>query len=208
MQRSVDITTASTSAKQLAFAVLILLGFTLASLIAAHIAQREVKPLRDAVSDYGVRGNPWFYRAAVAWIGFASLLLAVIFATSVYPKPSLTILLLLIFAGTRWAITIYPVDLEGAEPTPVGRTHTVLASVAFGALALAAVSFASETAGDPFWADGHARLTVLAVVVPVLALATAAARALKSRWFGLVERLFYVAMISWLATPAILLLSS
>jgi hypothetical protein len=121
MQGVKHITTVSGTTEGFAIAILLLVAGALVSLIAAHMIDRGVDPVRDAVSDFGAREHPWPYRIAAVWLGLAGLLLAVALADAVFPKPTLTILLLLVFAATRWAITIFPTDLEGEGATSVGR---------------------------------------------------------------------------------------
>lgn len=207
MTQSNHITTVSGMTDAFCVAILLLLAGSLVSLIAAHVADRGVDPLRDAVSDFGARQNPWFYRLTAIWLGAAGLLLAVVLADAMYPKPTGTILALLVFAAARWAITVFPTDLEGAEQTQTGRSHTMLAGVAFASIAVAALSFASAADPDVFWHARSGLLTALGLAVAMLAVLTAVARVAGSRFFGLVERLLYVAMYAWIAVVAVQLLA-
>lgn len=207
MVATLHITTVSDTTEAFAVAILLLVVASAASLITAHIADRGVSPMRDAVSDFGARQNPWFYRLTVLWLGAAALLLSVTLADAMFPKPTLTILALLVFAAARWAITVFPVDLEGAEPTPVGRSHNALGVLAFASFAVAAVAFVAAARPDSFWDGSTALLTALAAVLAVVTALTGFARRAHSRFFGLVERLLYVAIYGWLAAVAVLLLA-
>lgn len=189
--------------------ILALLVGAVVSLVLAHFLDRGVNPIRDAVSDYGARDYKILYRLTAFWIGFAGLLMAVMLGDAIFPKPTLVILLLLLFAGTRWAITLFPVDLPGEEDTGTGRSHVVLAIMAFGAFAIAAAIFPELIAGDPFWTNELGGLRALRYVITALAIATALThRLILTNIFGLVERLYYAAMISWLATISIIFLST
>jgi hypothetical protein len=207
MQAQHHITTVSGTTQTMATFVLVLVAGSLISLVSVHLLDRGVKPLHDAVSDYGAREHPWFYRLAAIWLGFAGLLTAVIFADAIFPKPTLTILALLLFAATRWAITIFPTDLEDEDETSVGRSHTVLAAVAFASIAIAAVSFNSAIADDPFWASSSDLLLALAGFVTAAAVATGIARARHQHYFGLIERVLYLAMYSWFSAVALIVLT-
>lgn len=199
------ITTVTNTAEGLAVFVLLLVAGSALSLIAAHFVDRGVNPIRDAVSDFGAREHPWFYRIAALWLGLAGLLTAVMVGDAMFPKPTLTILALLVFAATRWAITIFPTDLEGEEETSIGRSHVALAAAAFASISVAAVAFGFSTLDDPFWNSGL--LIGLGVFVAIMAAATGIERLLDRGAFGLVERVLYLAMFTWFSAVALTLLT-
>jgi hypothetical protein len=195
----------STNQGFMALSLLLIAGSAI-SLIAVHFLDRGVNPVSMAVSDYGARRYAWFYRLAAIWLGLSGLLTAVVLADGIFPRPTLTILALLIFAATRWAITIFPTDIEGAEQTQAGRAHLVLAVAAFSAIAVAGVAFAAETNTDPFWEAHGALLTALGWALVVGAVLSGITRTFIPQVFGLVERLFYLCMFAWLATVALMVM--
>lgn len=207
MQAQNHITTVTDSTETLAALILLLVGGALISLIAVHLLDRGVNPIREAVSDYGVGEHKWFYRLTAIWLGLAGVVTAVMLADAMFPKPTLTILALLLFGAARGAITIFPTDLEGDEETPVGHTHFVLAALAFGSIAFAAIVFAFTVGDDPFWADYRTLLAVLGGFLVGAALATGAARQRASSTFGLTERSLYVAMFAWFSAVALIVLT-
>ncbi|MGH2957975.1 MAG: DUF998 domain-containing protein [Solirubrobacterales bacterium] len=208
MQSENHITTVTSTTETLAVFILVLVAGSLISLISVHLLDRGVNPIRDAVSDYGAREYAWFYRLTAIWMGVAGVLMAVMLGDAMFPKPTWTIILLLIFAATRTAITIFPTDLEDEEETSVGRSHVVLAAIAFAAIALAATTFNLAMVGDPFWNDSETLLNVLGVFLVGAAVATGAARkVVAAGYFGLVERIFYVAMFAWFSAVALVLLT-
>lgn len=201
------ITTISDTTEGFAVAILVLVAASAMCLVLAHVVDRGVDPVRDAISDFGARQHPWYYRLNVIWLGLAGLLTAVMLADAVFPKPTLTILALLVYAAARWAITIYPTDLPDAEETAVGRSHVVLAVAAFTAISLAALAFAfTVAADDPFWSDYGTLFTALAGLLVGFALATGIARLRMSPIFGLVERLLYLAIYAWQVAVALVVL--
>jgi hypothetical protein len=208
MPTALKITTVSTTDRGLAVLILLLLASSAISLIAVHLVDRGVDPISMAVSDYGAREHAWFYRLMAAWLGLAGLLVAVIFADAIYPRPTLTILALLLFAATRWAITIFPTDIEGEEQTDTGRTHIALAVAAFSSIAVAAAAFASESRHDPFWEQHHSLIALLGWLLPVAAVIMGATYALMPRIFGLVERIYYLCIFAWLAAIAAIVLGA
>jgi hypothetical protein len=202
------ITTVTGTTQTFALFVLALVLGSLISLISVHLLDREVNPISDAVSDFGARSHAWFYRIAAIWLGFAGLLTAAMFADALFPKPTLVILLLLVFAAVRLAITIFPTDLPGAEETSVGRSHRALAGIAFGTIAAAALFFPASVHGDPFWDPHRTLLNGLALFVLFSAVATAVTHSLTLKnLFGLCERVLYLAMYGWLSAVALILLS-
>ena len=141
------------------------------------------------------------------WLGLAGLLTAVMLADALFPKPTLTILALLVYAAARWAITIYPTDLPGEDETSVGSSHTVLAAVAFAAISVAGLAFSfTVAADDPFWRDYSALFAGLGWLLVGLAIATGVARLRVSAIFGLVERLLYLAIYAWQVAVALVIL--
>ena len=208
MQTENHITSVSSTTEMLATFILVLVAGSLISLISVHLLDRGVNPVRDAVSDYGAREYAWFYRLTAIWTGVAGVLTAVMLGDAMFPKPTLTIMLLLIFAATRTAITIFPTDLEEDEGTSVGRSHTVLAAIAFAAIAVAAGSFTLAIADDPFWSDSLTLLRGLGIALIISAIATGLTRkVVLTGYFGLVERIFYLAMFSWFSAVALILLN-
>lgn len=208
MQTVNHITSVSGTTQTLATFILFLVAGSVVSLISVHLLDRGVNPVRDAVSDYGAREYAWFYRLAAIWMGVAGVLMAVMLGDAMFPKPTLTIILLLVFAATRTAITIFPTDLEDEEDTSVGRSHTVLAAIAFASIAVAAGNFTLAIADDPFWDDYFSLVRALGIFVFATAVATGLTRrVVLTNYFGLVERIFYLAMFSWFSAVALILLN-
>ncbi|MFT4050406.1 MAG: DUF998 domain-containing protein [Solirubrobacterales bacterium] len=208
MQAENHITTISGTTQGFAVVILLLVAGTLVSLVSAHFIDRGVDPIRDAVSDFGAREHPWPYRIAAIWLGLAGLLTAVMLANAMFPKPTLTILALLVFAATRWAITIFPTDLEDEDETPVGHSHTVLAVIAFASICVASGAFLFETADDPFWHGKRIALGLTALAILITAILSAGERARHGAYFGLVERLLYLSMFGWFSVVALSVLTA
>ena len=176
-------------------------------LVWLHVLPTGYRPLRNAVSDYGVGRFAHLYRAQTAASALAALLLAGALAIDVDPSPAIVIVLLSVFAAARLAIPSYPTDLDRAQPTRTGRIHVVFAGLAFGSMAWAAAALPDLVS----WPDVHGTLVALGWAVVVFAVAcglcmTRALHRATEPFFGLVERLYYLSMLVWLAFVALQLL--
>lgn len=180
----------------------------LAVLVWLHLLPTGYQPVRNAVSDYGVGRFAHLYRAQTTACAVSALLLAGAVSVGVDPAPTSVVVLLVVFAVARILIPWYPTDLDRGHPTRTGRIHVLLAGLAFGSIAWAAAALPDRVD----WPGIHGTLVALgwAVVVLAVACGLCMSRALHRAtepFFGLVERVFYVAMLSWLALVAIQLLS-
>jgi hypothetical protein len=156
-----------------------------AVLVGVHLRPTGYDPLRNAVSDYGVGAHREWYRAQTAASAVAALFLLGAFAAGT-DAPWWELLLLAAFAAARLAIPWFPTDLDRTRPTPTGRVHVLLAGVAFASIAIAAGNTPDQLAPRTLqWA------------VVVTAIAVAWTLRLRYPLFGLVERLFYAATVTW-----------
>ena len=165
-----------------------------ALLIRLHLLPTGLKPMRDAVSDYGRTPYHRNYRAMVALFGVSGALLALGLradtdATSLY--------WLWIFAGCRVAIAWFMTD-ENPPATVQGRIHAILAAGAFASIALAGanVRWTGEVAamaplGTAVWIT--AIVTLVSLLIPRV----------RTVLFGVAERALYLATIVWLLTAAV-----
>ncbi len=170
----------------------------IAALTYLHLLPTGYRPLHDAVSDYGVGPHRAWYRVQASALGTAGLLLALGLWHGVDPAPWKTILCLVAFGFSRIAIPWYPTDLEGQQRTPTGRIHIRLAGIAFLSVAVAAPAFHRAVSSNPDWTSIAHLLGPLGwAVTASCALTVISVYGRLRPWFGLVERLLYVAMIAW-----------
>lgn len=154
-----------------------------------------LSPVRDAVSDYGTTERHLWYRAQVVLFGVSALLLMWALARGGGIARS-GLVWLTVYAAARIAIAWFMTDRDVSTPTSEGRIHTVLATLAFTAIAVAAT-----TIGGDLGSTYH----VLGWVVAGAAIATFAFRVAPPLvpWFGLVERLLYLATVVWIVAVAL-----
>jgi Protein of unknown function (DUF998) len=182
-------------------AVAILLG--LAFLARLQLAPSGLDPARDAVGAYGVGPYHWWYRGMVVAFGAGALLLAAALDRA-GGVPTAGLALLAGYGVARIVIAAFPADRDGAAPTAGGRVHTLLAVLAFVAIAVAApiVSGWLATFGDlPEVAEITRSVAVMVVVSCAVTLAAGLVASLR-RWFGGFQRVFYVASQAWLLIVA------
>lgn len=194
-----------------AIAVIALLGVAacLGCLVYLHVAPTGLNPVRDPVSQYGITDYFTFYRAAALSLGVAALMLAVALIEALTEANAAGIVFLVILGFARLTIGWVPMDAPGAPRTSTGLRHNLLATAFFASATVAAFLFTGTFAGD-------AELEGIAPASGVLAWAMAVFSALilltslvgpLRRYFGLVERLLYVAVLAWIATVAIALVA-
>lgn len=162
-------------------------------LVGVHLRPTGYDPLRNAVSDYGVGEHRRWYRAQTALAALAAVFLLVALASG-SDAPWWLLALLAAFAVARFAIPSFPTDLDRTHPTGTGRVHLLLAAVAFASIAVAAGN-----------TPNHLAPHALRWAVVATSIATWLAIRLRLGLFGLVERLFYAAMITWFLWVSVLL---
>jgi hypothetical protein len=173
------------------------LALGVAAIVRLHLAGTGLDPVRDAVSDYGTTSSHRLYRFQVVAFGAAALLLMAALAGDDRVGAS-GLAWLAVYGAARISIAWFMIDRDPRRQTTEGRIHALLAALAFTSIAVAATTIGHDL-GDALYALGW--------VVAGAAVATAAFRVVPALrpWFGLVERLLYVATVVWLVAAAIAL---
>lgn len=184
---------------------LVALAATVGSLGYLHVEPTGLSPLRNAVSQYGITPFKTGYRAATIAFAAAGLALAAAVSQALPRQGSATIALLIVFAAARAAISWFPMDHPGTPRTQTGTVHGLLAIAAFGSATAAAFRLASALSQQSTWhaLAGTSRalgwLMLACLIAMMLTRRSPAAR----RWFGAIERGFYVSAIAWFAVFAV-----
>ncbi|HTL41723.1 MAG TPA: DUF998 domain-containing protein [Pseudolysinimonas sp.] len=185
--------------------VLLAVAVLFAALVVLHVARTGLNPVTDEVSRYGItRFRAGYTTAAVAAAvagGGCALLLA-----QGGRGGTIAVVLLWIFAAARVLIVFFPMDGPDAAPTGRGRTHNLLAVVAF-ATVTAAAFFAAGSLGG---AGEHGIATVSTVCGIVMAVGSGGIVLSRPvvvlrRSFGALERLIYLGFIVWFAAVGVAL---
>jgi hypothetical protein len=167
-----------------------------ACVAALHFMGTGLSPIRDAVSDYGTTSRHLWYRAQVVLFGVSALLLMWALAREDAGIARSGLVWLTVYGCSRIAIAWFMIDRDVRAPTTEGRIHTLL-----GALAFTAIAVAATTIGGDLGSAYHA----LGWVVAGAAIATFVFRVAPPLvpWFGLVERLLYLATVVWIVAVAL-----
>jgi Protein of unknown function (DUF998) len=180
-------------------------GACLLTLVVLHILPTGLSPLTNPVSQYGITRYRVGYRIQTLAMGIAAIATAIGVSELAIDGVSLVVVLLVIFGAARITISWFPMDAPGGEHTDAGRRHGLLAFAAFGGATLAALRLGTDLDRSRVWTDTSSVIVGLGVVMLVSLVSMGAVRRSESthRYFGLVERAFYVGAIGFLAVVAI-----
>lgn len=180
---------------------LVCMVVAVSALVVAHLRPTGLSPLRNAVSHYGISSAAVFYRVQTIAMALAAVVLAISVGSSLHVGGvGEVVVFLLLFAIARALISWYPMDVPGAPSTSHGSMHRLLAFAAFISIAVAARLLSNLLGSNivsPGWQHLSAGLSVALTVTLVLMFAARLSESVR-RYFGLIERLFYVSCISWL----------
>jgi hypothetical protein len=189
---------------------LLALAALLASLAWLHLQPTQLSPRRNAVSQYGITAYRDGYRVATLAFAAAAIALALGLSARLHPRAHNVEVLLVVCAASRCAISWFPMDAPGAEPTSTGRMHGLLALAAFAGVTDAAFRLSSHLAQGHVWHQLALVSSGLgwAMLACLLAMASSRASPQARAWFGAIERAFYVTAIIWFAVFAIACVSA
>jgi hypothetical protein len=179
---------------------LVALAVVVGSLVYLHLAPTGLSPVRNAVSQYGITSFRAGYRVATIAFGLAGVALAVGLEKALSGGGIRTVVILLVlFAIARGAISWFPMDAPSATRTQTGQIHGLLAFVAFVGAGVAALRLGNVLSRQDKWHSLAGLSTGLgwAMVACLLGLALVRSSPELSKRFGLIERGFYVSAISW-----------
>jgi hypothetical protein len=184
---------------------LLALASVVASLGYLHLAPTGLSPVRNAVSQYGITTFRAGYRVATIAFGIAGVALAVgVDRAASGGGRKAVVVLLVLFAIARSAISWFPMDAPGADRTSTGQIHGLLALVAFASATFAAFKLGNVLTHETRWRSLATVSSALGCAMVACLLGIGLARsspAVRAR-FGAIERGFYVSAIAWFAVFA------
>jgi hypothetical membrane protein len=185
--------------------------------LALHVLESNFNPLVNAMSDYAHGAQGWLTTLALFALGLGSLALTFGLARTL-PGRSARIGqgCLAIFGVCGLVAANFPDDLPGHwnAPSLSGSLHASAAQIATIVISIAAFLLAWSVRRDPHWHRSARLLLTLALAMLVgfvlleLSFLPVLISAHPPILFGLLERIFFVAAIAWLAVAAIGLLQT
>jgi hypothetical protein len=155
----------------------------------------NLSPISDAISAYDVGAYAYVQTLALWTLGAVSLAIATVLGLNT--RSALVRCGATLVAAWGVGIALLGVITVDDGPLPTsGSVHEIVATLAFAAAVAAVVCLSHAYAREGTWTS------IASVVwsVGCLALATLAAVAEDSRWFGLVERALGLMIVCWLIT--------
>jgi hypothetical protein len=185
------------SSTALAYVSGIALVIAAVGVIVLHVGEREMNPIRDAVSLYvhAPLGVLYYVQVIATGVSALALLAALRARGAMHSREGLIALGL--YGLSRLAIAAFPTDPKGAPTTDRGRVHLILAVVAFASAAFMTGSLTPALASHAAWSDLAGVLRVASIVTITSAVAVVL-RPLTRPIFGLVERGIYLGAFVWL----------
>jgi hypothetical membrane protein len=185
---------------------------------ALHLLEPGFNPLDHAMSDYVHGAQGWLVTVGLLALGLGSLALTFGLARTLHRRSARIGQWCLAIWGVCGLVGgIFPDDLPGhwnQPPSLSGSLHGNAALVGITVLPIAALLLALSVRRDPRWHRSARILLALAIttVVGFVILFFSFLPVLMSAHppilFGLLERIFFVAALSWLAAAAIGLLQT
>jgi hypothetical membrane protein len=181
--------------------------------LALHLLESNYNPLEHAMSDYAHGAQSWLVTTGLYALGLGSLALTVGLARLLNGRSARIGQWCLAIWGVCGLVTgTFSDDLPGHPATLSGTLHGNAAQIGTLVLSLATFLLAWSVRHDPRW-QRYARLlltlaiaTVIGFVLLVLSFLPVRISDQPPILFGLLERIFFAAAISWLTVAAIGLL--
>lgn len=173
------------------------------AIVVLHVLPTGLSPMRNAVSQYGITRYRLGYRIQTIALAVAGAAAAVGLAEAAPGRARALIALVIVFALARLVISWFPMDEPGGEPTNSGRMHGLIAIVTFLAIAIAAVRLGSVAKEVPGWttlatvSSVFAWLMVASLIAMMVVRRGARVTHSTPKYFGAVERVFYLAIVAW-----------
>jgi len=178
--------------------------------VALHLVRSDYSPVRHAVSDYAVGrtrtlSSIMTWTTAAAWAAFAA---AVWFGPVDWTERGGIACWLLALALIFLVLPFVPTTLEGEQATVIGRLH-MLAAVSWFAISYSCMSDfvrLAESSGGGLLTFALIVLSWIALAGLVVLVASLVLPGLRSRTFGISERVFIVAVNLFYLLAAVVLL--
>jgi hypothetical protein len=165
-----------------------------------HIKPTGYNPIRHAISDYGV-GKTHRLFSIYLWLaslGGVALAVALMVGFKTPAVPERAVIFLLLLAGFRIYVSLFPTDLEGQTLTKTGILHYIFAILTIGFTYSIIAQLTPFFQTRPDWQAVSKILTILLnIATPsLIAIVITMWKPLRNI-FGLFERLFVITTTLW-----------
>jgi len=165
-----------------------------------HIKHTGYHFMRHAISDYGVGPTHRLFNIYL-WLssfGAIALVVALMIKLQILPIPEKTIIFLLLLAGVRIFVSMFPTDLERQPLTQTGILHYIFAILSIGFVYTITAQLTPFFQARPDWQAVNGILRVLwAIATPALVGIIITMWKPLRNIFGLFERIFVVTTTLW-----------
>lgn len=166
--------------------------------VVTEVAPTGLSPMRTAVSEWALTPYEWGYRWFTLSLTVAALALLVAVVAHGGRRGVPVAIALGFVAFGRSFVGWVPMDAPGAMTTTTGRVHFALGAISFVAFVAATFLVRRTVRGEQAAALRRFSL-VIGVLAAVFLIGIVVA---PTSIFGLVERAFYLCLVSWLAVFA------
>jgi hypothetical protein len=177
------------------------LFFFFVAFVLLHILKTPYNPLKDPVSNYAVSKYGYLYNIQAFTSGICVVCLLFILKFKGVFLPSAGYWGFVIYSISRMLIFAFPTDINDVK-TVKGKIHTLLAILTFSGIAVG-IGFSTPVlqqllveSGGEIWIDISAKIVYFSAVVFLIY----SVIKVRKSMYGLVERLIYIGVLSWLAT--------
>jgi hypothetical protein len=177
----------------------------LGALVVAHCRSTGLSPRRSPVSQYALSSAAPLYRIQTRAMAVSAAFLALSLRLCVHRVGIVAVLsALVVFAVARALIGWSPMDAPGAPMTATGRRHGLLAIVAFSSLCIGVTrlhNFQGHYHVLAWWSSTTGVVSDVLWATLLTMFLSRWAPALR-RSFGLIERVFYAACVTFFLVSA------
>jgi hypothetical protein len=185
---------------------LICTGWVLASIVVLHVINPALDPVGGQMSEYALGPSGWLMTVAFLVVGAGMVALGLGLRRSLTPGPRVWAAWLIAVTGVSFVgLAVFPTDALLADGTTVttfsGQMHTLVSAVGTLPLVVGAFVLRGVFARDPRW-HPLARVTGwfgVALVLWFLIGATVNVAFGPGSYSGVVQRLFWLVLLGWLA---------
>jgi hypothetical protein len=187
---------------RIATLTMVSIAYFIFALVALHFLRPDYNPISRFVSEYAVGPYGLLMTSAFASLSLGSLALVIGLYQGVARsgRSRLGLVLLAIWGVGVLIAGIFPADLQSAPETTTGRLHERASGLAFLSLILATLLLSWRFKQDAHWSSFHRPAVILSLMILVALIGLFLLN--STRFAGLSQRIFIIALLVWLLRTA------